>query len=113
MNRELAWRVFASEYNDSNVEIKGQGEMAPSYVISPLGAKINRIFLVGVLTDVENITEGGNMIRAHVSDPTGVFFLYPGKYLPEISDFLNNSDIPSYVALAGRFRTYEPEEGTL
>jgi hypothetical protein len=53
------------------------------------------------------------LLRAHVSDPTGVYFLYPGKYQPEISEFLNKSDIPSYVAIVGKARTYEPEEGTL
>lgn len=110
MNRELAWRVFASEYNDSNVEIKGQGEMAPSYVISPLGAKINRIFLVGVLTDVENITEGGNMIRAHISDPTGVFTLYSGQFQQEATDALSSIEVPSFVAVIGKSKTYKPED---
>ena len=43
MKRETAWRVFAGEFNDSTVEIKGQGEMSPSYVVTPLGAKINRV----------------------------------------------------------------------
>ena len=37
MRREFAWRVFAAEFNDSQFEEKGTGEMAPSYVITPLG----------------------------------------------------------------------------
>jgi hypothetical protein len=32
MKREQAWRIFASEYNDSKIEIKGEGEMVPSYI---------------------------------------------------------------------------------
>lgn len=111
MNREPAWRVFAAEYNNARHEIKGEEQKTPSYLISPLGAKINRIYFVGVLTDAENISEGGDFIRAHVSDPTGVFTIYSGQYQPETTQALSNIDVPAYVAVVGKTRTYEPEEG--
>src|SRR5213593_3675109 len=69
--REVAWRLFASEYNDTTLEMDGGGERAPSYVVTPLGAKVNRVFVVGVITDVENVgTDIQPMWRARVSDPT-------------------------------------------
>lgn len=110
MKREAAWRVFAGEYNDSTVEIKGEGEMAPSYVITPLGAKVNRVFVIGVLTDVENVSEGGDMVRAHISDPTGVFTLYSGSYQKEVTDALSGIQAPAFVAVIGKVRTYKPED---
>jgi RPA family protein len=113
MKRETAWRVFASEYNDSTFEIKGEGEKTPSYVVTPLGAKVNRLFIVGVLTDVENISESGELLRAHLSDPTGVFTLYSGQYQQEATDALSNIEVPAFVAISGKSRTYSPEEGTL
>ncbi|RLF29099.1 MAG: hypothetical protein DRN08_03655 [Thermoplasmata archaeon] len=113
MRRETAWRVFAGEYNDSTFEIKGRGEKTPSYIITPLGAKINRLFIVGVLTDVENISETGELLRAHISDPTGVFTLYSGQYQPDATKTLLNIDVPTFVALVGKARTFEPEEGAL
>jgi RPA family protein len=113
MNREPAWRIFAAEYNNSRYEIKGEEQKTPSYLISPLGAKINRIYFVGVLTDAENISEGGDFIRSHVSDPTGVFTIYSGQYQPETTQALTNIDVPAYVAVVGKTRTYEPEEGEL
>ena len=113
MKRQTAWRVFAGEYNDSTFEIKGEGEMTPSYVVTPLGAKINRLFIVGVLTDVENVSEGGDLVRAHISDPTGVFTLYSGQYQQEVTDALSNIEVPAFVAVIGKTRTYTPEEGTL
>jgi RPA family protein len=113
MKRETAWRVFAGEYNDSSFEIKGEGEMTPSYVVTPLGAKVNRLFFIGVLTDVENISEGGDLVRAHVSDPTGVFTVYSGSYQKEVTDVLVNIDAPAFVAVVGKVRTYTPEEGTM
>jgi len=111
MKREAAWRVFASEYNDSTVEIKGEGEMAPSYIVTPLGAKINRLFIIGVLTDVENMSESGDLLRAHVSDPTGIFTLYSGQYQQNATDALSSIEVPAFVAVVGKSRTYRPEDG--
>ena len=111
MKREQAWRIFASEYNDSKIEIKGEGEMVPSYIITPLGAKINRLFIIGVLTDVENVSDSGEFVRAHISDQTGVFTLYSGQYQQEITNELTNIEVPAFVAVIGKIRTYVPEDG--
>ena len=113
MKREIAWRVFADEFNDATLEIKGSREKEPSYVITPLGAKINRVFIVGVLTDVENISEEGELVRAHISDPTGVFTLYSGRYQPEVTKKLSEIDVQAFVALTGKSRTFEPEKGVM
>ena len=48
--RETAWRVFATELSASSLEIRATEEKSPSYVVSPLGAKINRVLVAGVLT---------------------------------------------------------------
>jgi len=114
MKREQAWRIFSGEFNDSTVEIEGSGEKSPSYVITPLGSKVNRLFAIGVLTDVEYVSESEDMIRAHISDPTGVFTLYAGKqYQPEATEQLLAIEVPAFVAVVGKARTYQPEEGTL
>ena len=113
MRREHAWRVFAAEFNDSQFEERGTGEMAPSYVITPLGGKVNRLFFVGVLTDVEPVSEDGGFVRAHVSDPTGVFTLYSGQYQPEITEQLSSMEIPTFVAVMGKSRSYIPEDGEM
>jgi RPA family protein len=113
MRREPAWRVFAAEYNDAALEIKGSGEKVPSYVVTPLGSKVNRVFITGVLTDVESVMEGGEYLRAHVSDPTGVFTVYSGQYQQEATNKLQSIEVPAFVAVIGKVRTYIPEEGTL
>ena len=53
--REVAWRVFAGELNNSSLPEKDDGEFSPSYLITPLGARINRVYIVGVITDLENV----------------------------------------------------------
>lgn len=112
--REVAWRVFASEYNASTLEIKGEGEKAPSYVVTPLGAMVNRLFIVGLLTDLQNLgTEGEPYWRAMLSDGMNKFYLYAGKYNPEATLVLSKLQPPAYVAVVGKTRTYSPEEGKI
>jgi hypothetical protein len=114
MSREVAWRVFAAEFNSSSYEIKGEGEKTPSYLISPLGAKMNRVFVVGVLTDNENVgNENEPVWRAKITDPTGTFYMTAGQYQPEASMALAKLQPPCFVAVVGKFRTYSPEEGKL
>ena len=114
MMREVAWRLFASEYNDATLEMDGGGERAPSYVVTPLGAKVNRIFVVGVITDVENVgSDNQPMWRARVSDPTGTFHIYAGQYQPEAAAALSKLRPPVFGAIVGKSRVYSPESGTV
>ncbi len=111
-SREVAWRVFADEYNSSSVEIRDEGEYAPAYVLTPLGALVNRVFAVGVLTEVENMgTDEEPLYRARLQDPTGVFYVSAGQYQPEAAKVLGGLSWPCFVAVVGKTRTYSPEEG--
>lgn len=113
MNREVAWRLFASEYNDATLEAEGTGERPPSYIVTPLGARVNRVFVVGVITDVENVgTDAQPMWRARVSDPTGTFHVYAGQYQPEAADALSKLRPPVFGAVVGKSRIYSPQPGT-
>jgi RPA family protein len=110
--REVAWRIFADEYNSSSVEMRDEGEYAPAYVLSPLGALVNRVFAVGVLTEVDNMgTEEEPLYRARLQDPTGVFYVSAGQYQPEAAKILGGLTPPCFIAVVGKTRTYSPEDG--
>ncbi|HLF17068.1 MAG TPA: hypothetical protein VI796_06540, partial [Candidatus Thermoplasmatota archaeon] len=111
--REVAHRLFAQEFNPSRHHIQGQGEKEPSFLVSPLGAKVNRLHVVGVCTEVEPVGEGGDGYRARISDPTGVFTVYAGQYQPEAAQVLSQLEVPCFVAVTGKARTYEPEPGSV
>jgi uncharacterized protein len=114
MNREVAWRVFAGEFNDATKEVSDGGERSPSYVVTPLGAKVNRLFVVGVLTDVENVaTDEAPMWRARLQDPTGTYHIYAGQYQPEASAALAKLKPPAFVAVTGKSRIFSPDPGTI
>ncbi len=110
--REVAWRVFAEEFNSSVLEHTGEGEKPVSYVITPLGAKINRMLLVGVVTDIEQIGEEGKpRYRAKITDPTGTFYVSAGEYQPQAAAALAKMAPPAFAAVVGKSRAYEPEPG--
>jgi RPA family protein len=121
-SRELAWRVFAGEYNVSTLQLEPAQEREPGYLITPLGAKINRVYVVGVLTDLEKLERvltdleklernGNTHYRARVSDRTGVFYIYAGQYDPQVIKVMANLEPPTYVAVIGKSRIYSPSEG--
>ena len=111
--REVAQRVFAQEFNAGRIEIKGEGEKDPSFVITPAGAKINRLHVVGVCTECEPVGEAGETWRARISDPTGIFTVYAGQYQPEAAQVLSELEPPCFLAVTGKARTYEPEPGSI
>ena len=53
IRRQPAWHVFASEFGEATLNEKGSGEYDPSFVITRLGAKINRCLVAGLLERVE------------------------------------------------------------
>ncbi|WP_435174631.1 hypothetical protein [Halorussus sp. AFM4] len=107
--REVAWRVFAAEYDDADFDYsESDEERAPNYVVTPTGARVNRLFVVGVLTEVEQVSD--DVLRGRVVDPTGAFVLYAGQYQPDEMAFLENADPPAFVAVTGKARTFQPED---
>ncbi|MDI6859733.1 MAG: DNA-binding protein [Methanocellales archaeon] len=103
--RELAWRIFAEEFNQADLQYSEGDDRAPNYVITPTGAKCNRLFVVGVATEVEEI--GEELWRARVTDPTGSFSIYAGQYQPEAAQALSSIEPPQFVAVVGKPNTYE------
>jgi len=92
--RELAYRLFAAEYDDASFSYaESDEERAPNYVITPTGARLNRVFAVGTLTEVTSVND--EMVRARVVDPTGAFVVYAGQYQPDELAFLEGPNHPN------------------
>lgn len=110
--RETAWRLFANELNNSTTSMKGDEEMSPFYVISRLGSVVNRVLIVGVLTEKENAgDEEEPLWRGRIQDVSGNFFINVGKYQPEAAAAMADLEAPSYVAVVGKVRTYTADDG--
>ncbi|WP_246998067.1 RPA family protein [Halosolutus gelatinilyticus] len=114
LTREVARRVFASEFNDSTYTFKeSDDERAPNYALLPTGDRANRVFIVGTLTETEDVGEDSEYWRGRVVDPTGTFFVYAGQYQPEAASVLRDAEPPAYVAIVGKPRTFETDDGTV
>ena len=112
--REVARRVFAREYNDASYTFKeSEDERAPLYLLLPTGERANRVFLVGTLTEKEDVGEDSEYWRGRIVDPTGTFFAYAGQYQPEAASALRELEPPAYVAVVGKPRTYETDDGSV
>ncbi|MCL9812989.1 hypothetical protein [Natranaeroarchaeum aerophilus] len=107
--REVAHRLFAAEFEDATLDYKeSDEERAPNYVVTPTGARVNRMFVVGVLTELEQVND--NVLRARIVDPTGAFVVYAGQYQPDELAFLERVDPPAFLAITGKARTFQPED---
>ena len=114
LTREVARRVFAAEFNDATYTFKeSDDERAPNYALLPTGDRANRVFVAGTLTETDDVGEESEYWRGRVVDPTGTFYVYAGQYQPEAAAVLRDTEPPAYVAVVGKPRTYEPEEGTI
>jgi len=109
--RETSWRVFANELNDATYEIKAEEEMKPTYQLSRLGAMINRVLVIGVLTEKENVgTEDEPMWRGRVQDDTGTVFINVGRFQQDAAAAMADLETPCLVAVMGKVRSYTTDD---
>jgi RPA family protein len=110
--REVAHRVFAGEFNDASYTFKeSDDDRAPVYLLLPTGEQANRIFFVGTLTETDDVGQDNEYWQGRIVDPTGTFFVYAGQYQPEAASMLRELESPAYVAVVGKPRTYETDDG--
>lgn len=113
MPREVAWRLFAREFNQSQDELRGDGEYAPNYVLTPLGAKVNRVLMAGTLIEKEQRDLEESFYRLRVDDRTATFYISVGQYQPQALQAVRDLEPPCAVMVVGKARAYVPEEGRM
>lgn len=111
--REPAWRVTTRELEGSLEEEKGEGERAASYLVSPFGARMNRVLLSGTLTPAEAIgrDESQPFWRARLSDPTGAVAVTAGSFQPRAMAALRSSTAPRPAVVVGKVHLYRGRDG--
>jgi RPA family protein len=110
--REVARRLFAKELNESTLFYKEHEDTyAPQYLLTPTGAKCNRVFVVGTLTEKENVGVDSDYWRARIADPTGVFPIYAGQYQQQAVTQLSAIEVPAFVAVIGKLNVFHTDDG--
>jgi RPA family protein len=113
--REVAHRVFAAELKESNLQTKeGQDEQFPKqFLLTPTGAKCNRVFIVGTLTETENVGTDSDFWRGRIVDPTGAFYVTAGQFQPEAAQVLARTAPPEFIAVIGKPTIFTTKEGNV
>jgi uncharacterized protein len=112
--REPAWRVVAREIESSLEEERGTGERAASYLLSPFGARMNRVLLAGSLSPAEPIGRdpAQPFWRARLSDPTGAVAVTAGGFQPRAMAQLRAADAPRSALVVGKVTLFRGRDGT-
>lgn len=105
--REVAWRIMPKELYDSSLLYPEDEEddKATRYVVTPLGAMVNRIYFVGVVEDVRDYESDdgiSHFYNARIKCGAGWnYFIGAGKYQPDMANILANFiDKPADTYLA-------------
>ena len=113
-DREPARRVFAAELREVKLQFReGEDEKSPSFVLLPTGARCNRIFIVGTLTEKERRGDQNVFYHARIADPTGTFSLMAGSYQPEAMQQIARIEPPAFVAVLGKPNLFESQTGSM
>jgi RPA family protein len=112
--REPAWRVFAGELAASLEEDRGTGERAASFVVSPLGARMNRVLLAGMLGPAEAAGRdpAQPFWRARLVDPTGTVTVTAGGFQPRALAALQGFVPAGPAVVVGKVHLFHARDGT-
>ena len=116
--RSVAERMFACEFKDSMfTEKDGSDPKSPTYVITPLGLEVNRVFIVGVMSDKEHKADkdGNWYYRSTITDGSGTWFISANNYDREGLGQMQLIDVtpenPKVVAIIGKVSVNTTDEG--
>ncbi len=117
--RETAVRIFTQELSQTQLQ-SGKDEsqktdrFTSTYAFSPTGAKINRVFVCGALTEVDEMeTQNASFVKARLVDATGGISIMAGQYQPEVANLLRElaDKTPVFVSVVGKPNIYRPSDG--
>ncbi len=112
--REVAWRVTAQEILSALQEERGTGERAATYLLSPYGARMNRVLIVGSLSAPESIGRdpAQPFWRARLTDPTATVVVTAGGFQPRAMAQLRAGSAPRPALVVGKLHLYRGNDGT-
>ena len=122
IKRQPALHMFASEYGESTLSEKGSGEFDPSFVITKLGSRVNRVIVAGLLERIEgrDVANGSVIYQGQIRDPSGINYFSVGDYVSDSVKELTiqlsarlESGEPILVLMVAKTRLYQTDEGAV
>lgn len=113
--RELAWRVTARELESSLEEEKGEGDRPVGHVLSPFGARMNRVLIAGSLSPPEPVgrEDPPTFWRSRFTDPTGSVAVTAGGFQPRAMAQLRAVLQPRPSVVVGKVHLYRGRDSVV
>ena len=85
IRRQPALPLLASEFGESTLHQQGSGEYDPLFLITKLGAKVNRVIVAGLIERLEprETANGATIWQGQLRDPSGLHYFSVGDYAAE------------------------------
>ena len=122
IKRQPALHMFASEYGESTLSEKGSGEFDPSFVVTKIGSRVNRVIVAGLLERIEgrDVANGSVIYQGQLRDPSGINYFSVGDYVSDsvkeltiqLSSRLESGE-PILVLMIAKTRLYQTDEGAI
>jgi hypothetical protein len=111
--REPAWRVTTRELELSLEEERGKGERAASYLLSPFGARMNRVVVAGTLASPEPLgrDEPSTFWRSRLTDPLGTVAITAGSFQPRAMAQLRGAPVGRPAVVVGKVHLFLGRDG--
>jgi RPA family protein len=114
--------MLASEFGESTLHQQGSGEFDPLFLITKLGAKVNRLVVAGLLERLEprETSNGATLWQGQIRDPSGLHYFSVGDYAPEsmreftvqLSSRIDDGESIMMIMIA-KARYFQSEEGAV
>ncbi|HII36921.1 MAG TPA: hypothetical protein HA354_00310 [Candidatus Poseidoniaceae archaeon] len=122
IKRQPAVHMFASEYGESTLSEKGSGEFDPSFVVTKIGSRVNRVVVAGLLERIEgrDVANGSVIYQGQLRDPSGINYFSVGDYVSDsvkdltiqLSSRLESGE-PILVLMIAKTRLFQTDEGAI
>ncbi len=122
IRRQPAVRMLAQEYTESSLQMRGSGQFDPNFVITKLGAKINRAIVAGLLESLQprETSAGTTMWQGTLRDASGLHYFSIGDFqddgllvkAEEWSKNLQDGD-PLLMMLVAKTRLFQSDDGAV
>tara|TARA_B100000035_G_scaffold156920_1_gene133667 strand:- start:4264 stop:5202 length:939 start_codon:yes stop_codon:yes gene_type:complete len=122
VRRQPALPLLASEFGESTLHQQGSGEYDPLFLITKLGAKVNRVIVAGLLERLEprETANGATIWQGQIRDPSGTHYFSVGDYAPEsmreltvqLSSRIDDGEV-IMLMMTAKARYFQTDEGAV
>lgn len=122
IRRQPALPLLASEFGESTLHQQGSGEYDPLFLITKLGAKVNRVIVAGLLERLEprETANGATIWQGQIRDPSGTHYFSVGDYAPEsmreltvqLSSRIDDGEV-IMLMMTAKARYFQTDEGAV